>query len=108
VLLNLAVVLGVAGPFVFFGHQLPMVQIIAGAGVLILGHVALAALIEGKPWAVALDWLRIVGVAAVAGWLVGTAMGPTVGVAVASGLLVVSLASRLVLRPRVVVPASAQ
>jgi alkylglycerol monooxygenase len=108
VVLSLAVVLGLSGPFVFVGHSLPVIQIVAGAGVLILSHVALVAIVEGKSWAAWLDWVRIASVTAVAGWLVGTAVSPVVGVAVAGSVLAVSLASRLVLRPRAIVPASAQ
>jgi len=107
-LVNLALVLSLTGPFVYFGHHLPVVQIVAGATALILAHVTFNALVEGKPWAVALDWLRIASVAAVAGWLSGAAMGLATGSAVAAGVLVASLASRLLLRPRVAVPASAQ
>lgn len=108
VLLNLTVVLTLAGPFVYFGHGLPVVQILAGVAALVLGHVALNALIEGKPWATALDWVRIGVLVAVAGWVCGAALGSAVGVAVAGGVLAASLAARLLLRPRVAVPASAQ
>jgi alkylglycerol monooxygenase len=108
VLVNLAVVLGLAGPFVLVGHGLPVVQILAGAGVLIFSHVVLLAFVEGKAWAASLDWLRIVSVAAVAGWLLGTTVGTTVGLAAAGGLVMVSLASRLVLRPRAAAIAAAE
>jgi alkylglycerol monooxygenase len=107
-LLNLSLVLSLAGPFVFFGHGLPLAQLVAGAAALVLAHVAFNAMVEGKSWAPALDWLRIAGVAAVAGWLGGSMLGATTGLALAGGVLVVSLASRLLLRPRVAVPASAQ
>jgi alkylglycerol monooxygenase len=107
-LVNLAVVLALAGPFVYLGHGLPRVQIVAGAAVLILAHVAFNAIVEGKPWAAALDWLRIGSVAVVAGWLCGTTVGVAAGSAVAAAVLVASLASRLLLRPRIAVPASAQ
>ena len=98
-LLNLAVVLGLAGPFVYVGHGLPLVQILAGIGALILAHVALNGLVEGRSWAVALDWARIAGVAAVGGWVCGTMVGAAAGMAVAGSLLMVSLASRLLLMP---------
>jgi sterol desaturase/sphingolipid hydroxylase (fatty acid hydroxylase superfamily) len=108
VLLNLGLVASVAGPFVFVGHALPVPQIVAGVVVLVLSHVALNGIVEGKAWASSLDWARIVGVAAVAGWLCGTVVGPAIGIAAAGALLMVPLASRALLRPRAVVPASAQ
>jgi alkylglycerol monooxygenase len=98
-LLNLAMVLSLAGPFVYFGHGLPVAQIVGGAAALILAHVSFNAMIEGKPWAATLDGVRIAGVAAAAGWLSGTLAGALAGIVVAGGVLVVSLASRLLLMP---------
>lgn len=108
VVLNLVVVIGLAGPFVFIGHTLPVAQIIAGATVLILSHVGFNAIIEGKPWAGTVDWLRIVSLAVVAGWLCGAIGGATIGLAVAGGLVAVSMVSRVALWPRRTVPASAK
>ena len=107
VLVNLLLVVTLGGPFVFVGHSLPIGQIAAAAGVLVLSHVALNAVIERRPWAGVLDGVRIVGVAAVAGWLGGAALGWTAGVGIAGVSLVVGLGSRVLLRP-VVVPVSAQ
>jgi len=108
VLLNLSVVLALAGPFVYYGHGLPVVQIVAGAAALVLSHVVLNAIVEGKAWAASLDWVRIVALAAVVGWIAGAALGAALGLALAGGVLAASLASRSILRPGVAVPASAQ
>ncbi|MCX4245149.1 sterol desaturase family protein [Paraliomyxa miuraensis] len=102
VVLNLLLVVSLAGPFVFVGHSLSGLQIAAAAVSLILGHVALNALIEDKPWAGVVDGLRIVAVAATAGWLASTFAGPTVGIATASVLVLLPLVTRLALRPRAV------
>jgi alkylglycerol monooxygenase len=107
VLLNLGIVLTLAGPFVYVGHRLPLAHIVAGAAVLVLSHVVLSAIIEGKAWATALDWARIAMLTAATGWIGGTALGVPSGVVLAGSVLVTSLASRLLLRPRVAVPASA-
>lgn len=111
-LVNVVVVVLLAGPFVLIGHTFTVPQITAGAAALILSHVAFNAIVEGKAWAPAVDWLRIASVAAVAGWLCSTLAGPaagsTLGLGVAGGLLVISLASRVLLRPHAAVPASAE
>ncbi|MCA9704687.1 MAG: sterol desaturase family protein [Myxococcales bacterium] len=104
--LTLLVLLAV--PFVLVGHRLPVVQVVAAAVGLVGGYVALVALVEGKRWAGTLDWLRIAGLSAVAGWLVGSAEGSTAGLAAASGVLMLGLALRLGLRPAARVPAPAE
>lgn len=96
---NLAVVLGLAGPFVYVGHGLPLVQILAGIGALILAHVALNGLVEGRPWAVALDWPPHRGRGRGGRVAVRHDGRAAAGVAVAASVLVVSLASRLFLLP---------
>lgn len=96
---SMLLVVGVATPFVYVGHALPLPQILVAAGVLVLAHVALSALVEAKPWGPALDWVRIVGLCATAGWLTGDAWGVRVGLAVAAGLALLSVIGRAVLRP---------
>ncbi len=108
VLVNLAIVLSLAGPFVYVGHRLPLAQIIAGAVALMAGHVALNALVEDKPWAGALDWARIVAITAATAWIGATQLGAELGASLAGLVFVASLGSRLLLRPRMAVPASAQ
>lgn len=105
---SLLLVVGLAGPFVYVGHLLPLPQIMAAAGVLALAHVALSGLVEGKPWASALDWVRIAGVSVVAAWLCAAAWGLATGLSIAGALAVVSIVGRLALRPARAVLASAE
>ncbi len=97
---SLLVVAGVGAPFVYWGHLLPLAQILVTAVVLVASHVALNGLVEAKPWAPMLDWLRIVALSATAGWLVTTGGSATLGISIAAGVLVVSVAGRLASRPR--------
>ncbi|MEX1362546.1 MAG: sterol desaturase family protein [Nannocystaceae bacterium] len=96
---SMALLVGLAGPFVFVGHMLELPQIAAAAAVLVLGHTALSGVMEARPWAPALDGVRIVGLAVVTGWLCATEWGTDVGLMVAGAIAAVSLASRLVLLP---------
>lgn len=89
----------VGGCFVFVGHGLPWPQLVLTAGVLVLAHIGLVAVIEGKRWALAVDWLRIVGLAAVAGWLAATLWGTSVGAIVGGAAALVSIVGRVALVP---------
>ena len=98
---TLGIIAAVATPFVFVGHSLPIGQILVGAGVLVLCYVVLAGLTEAKSWALPLDWVRIAGLAAFAGWAGSDLLGSTTGLAIAIALAVLSLANRLLFGPTI-------
>jgi len=88
-----------AGPFIFFGHDLPVIQIVAAAGIVVLSYVGFSAIVEDKRWASGLDWLRIVGLAAVTAWIAWSGWGPSIAAILAGTLVLVSVIARLALRP---------
>ncbi len=108
VLLSLLLLTGAAAPFVYVGHGQPLPQVLAVALVLVLSHVALLAIIEGRSWASSADWLRIAGSVALAGWVGHTTWGSQTGLAFAGGVLITLLVLRLALRPRADGPVPAQ
>lgn len=64
---------------------------------MVLNYVAFSALVEATRWASGLDWLRIVGLAAVTAWVAWSGWGPSVAAVLAGAILLVSVIARLVL-----------
>jgi len=100
VLVNLGLVAGGAAPFVFMGHAQPVGHLVLIATTLVLSHVVLSGLIEGRPWASTADWVRMAASAGLLGWLAARTWGPGLGLVVAAAGLVGSFALRGLLRPR--------
>jgi sterol desaturase/sphingolipid hydroxylase (fatty acid hydroxylase superfamily) len=86
---------------VFYEHGLSTPQLAGAATVLIASFAAILGIVEGKPWAWPLERARVVGLSAVAVWLLSGPGGWTLTAALAVGgaMATVSGAALLVLKP---------